>query len=192
MGTQPGNRFRFRLRARVVHASEAVRDDSAVAGVHQTFFCCCCSSCCSCWRADVPGRPAGRPTGRPAGRPTRQEKKFSTSNEFVMIDDFCRRFSETEEKFRASNVFVMIYDFYRSKIVAGRPPANSRSSSRSSSSRRRKKFGGPQPQRNHRAQLRSHARHVHEDETEIDFPVGVAKGLTHPNLQFDILLNRKT
>ena len=43
-----------------------------------------------------------------------------------------------------------------------------------------KKFGGPQPQRNHRAQLRSHARHVHEDETEIDFPVGVPKGLTPP------------
>ena len=41
-----------------------------------------------------------------------------------------------------------------------------------------KKFGGPQPQRNHRAQLRSHARHVHEDETEIDFPVGAAKALT--------------
>ena len=38
-------------------------------------------------------------------------------------------------------------------------------------------FGGAQPQRNHRAQLRSHARHVHEAETEIDFPVGVPKGL---------------
>ena len=38
----------------------------------------------------------------------------------------------------------------------------------------------PQLQRNHRAQLRSHARHVHEDETEIDFPVGVPKGLTPP------------
>ena len=56
--------------------------------------------------------------------------------------------------------------------VPGRPPANR------SSRRRRKKFGGPQPQRNHRAQLRSHARHVHEAETEIDFPVGVPKGLT--------------
>ena len=55
MRPQPGNRFRFRLRARVVRASEAVRDDSAVAGVRQTFFSCCCSSCC--WRADVPRRP---------------------------------------------------------------------------------------------------------------------------------------
>ena len=71
----------------------------------------------------------------------------------------------------------MNYDFYR-RDVAGRPPANRSRSSRSSS--RRKKFGGPQPQRNHRAQLRSHARHVHEDETEIDFPVGVPKGLTPP------------
>ena len=28
--------------------------------------------------------------------------------------------------------------------------------------------------------VRSHARHVHENETEIDFPVGVAKALTPP------------
>ena len=36
----------------VVRASAAVRDDSARAGVRQTFF----SSCCSyyCWPADVP------------------------------------------------------------------------------------------------------------------------------------------
>ena len=59
-----------------------------------------------------------------------------------------------------------------------RPPAKSnRSSSRS---RRRQKFGSPQLQRNPRAQLRSHAWHVHEDETEIDFPVGVACALTPP------------
>ena len=38
MRPQPGNRFRFRLRARVVRASEAVREDSAVAGGRQTFF----------------------------------------------------------------------------------------------------------------------------------------------------------
>ena len=61
----------------------------------------------------------------------------------------------------------------------GTSARQSRSSSRSSRSRR-KKFGGPQPQRNHRAQLRSHARHVHEAETEIDFPVGVPRGLTPP------------
>ena len=68
MRPQPGNRFRFRLRARVVRASEAVRDDSAVAGGRQTFFSSCgCSSSCS-WRADGPGRPAGRPAGRRAGR----------------------------------------------------------------------------------------------------------------------------
>ena len=54
---------------------------------------------------------------------TRQEKKFSASNENVMIYDFCRRFSETEEKNRASKVLVMIYDFYRSKPSPGRPPA---------------------------------------------------------------------
>ena len=36
-----------------MRASEAVREDSAVAGGRQTFF-----SYCSCWRADVPGRPA--------------------------------------------------------------------------------------------------------------------------------------
>ena len=60
-------------------------------------------------------------------------------------------------------------------LSMGRRGTSARQSSRSSS---RKKFGGPQPQRNHRAQLRSHARHVHEDETEIDFQVGVPKGLT--------------
>ena len=49
MRPQPGNRFRFRLRARVVRASEAVRDDSALAGGRQTFFSsCCCSCCCFC------------------------------------------------------------------------------------------------------------------------------------------------
>ena len=67
-----------------------------------------------------------------------------------------------------------VYDFYRWD-VAGRPPAN-----RSRRRRRRKKFGDPQLEPNHRAQLRSHARLVHEEETEIDFPVGVPKGLTPP------------
>ena len=62
--------------------------------------------------------------------------------------------------------------------IPGRRPANS--SSRSSS--RRKKFGCPQSQQNPRAQLRSHARHVHEEETVIDFPIGVP--ISHPpNLQ---------
>ena len=60
------------------------------------------------------------------------------------------------------------------------------------SSRSRKKFGGPQPQRNHRAQLRSHARHVHEDETEIDFPVGVPKGLTPATSNASHLYNTLT
>ena len=57
MRPQPGNQFRFRFR--VVRASEAVRDDSAVAGGRQTFFSSCCS-CCSCWRADVPRRPVDK------------------------------------------------------------------------------------------------------------------------------------
>ena len=117
-------------------------------------------------RSDVPRRPA-------TSRFTRQEKNFSTKMILVMIYDFCRRFSETEEKISAKMILVMIYDFYRSKSSPGRPPANSSSSSRS-----RKKFGSPQLQQNPRAQLRSRARQVHEDETEIDFPVGVPKGLT--------------
>ena len=68
----------------------------------------------------------------------------------------------------------MIYGFYR-RDVPGRPPARAGGGGAAVGE---KKFGGPQPQRNHRAQLRSHARHVHEDETEIDFPVGVPNGLT--------------
>lgn len=36
----------------VVRASEAVRDDSVVAGIRQTVFSCCSSCCCS-WRPEV-------------------------------------------------------------------------------------------------------------------------------------------
>ena len=61
MRPQPGNRFRFRVRERVVRASEAVRDDSAVAGGRQTLLCSCSSACCCCcWRADVPRRPVDK------------------------------------------------------------------------------------------------------------------------------------
>ena len=59
MRPQPGNRFRFRVRERVVRAREAVRDDSAVAGGRRTFLCSCCS-CSSSWRADVPRRPVDK------------------------------------------------------------------------------------------------------------------------------------
>ena len=36
---QPGNRFRFRIRERVVRASEAVRDDIWYNGGSKTYLC---------------------------------------------------------------------------------------------------------------------------------------------------------
>ena len=110
------------------------------------------------YRWDVAGRPPARAGAAAAAGAAAGEKKFGgpqpQPNHRAQLRSHARR------------------DVPRD--VPGRPPANRRRSMRSST----KEFGGPQPQRNHRAQLRSHARHVHEDETEIDFPVGVPKGLT--------------